>query len=238
MNQGPTEQLVKATRRLPWRILLAVAVTAIFVFAGYYLMAQDSVVELMITDGSVTGTIQGDFLEISQDDAIWSDFNATTYAERTGRPASTLTLQISAMTYFGLALLSGNDAVITILYLTVVGAIDSELGARNLEIVYNQTANNTTALSVKRTLWGTNATYDHQTYFIVRENESGMLEVDLVNRTETNAIYEFSFGGNILVEANEDTNLADRFICIRAIVNGKLEPEFSVSVSILMVNTS
>lgn len=239
MNQDPTEQPANARRRLPWRILLAVVVAVAFVFAGYYLIAQDSVVELTITDGSVTGTIQGDFCETSQDNAIYSYLNATTYAERTDRPASTLELQIVAITYWSESSLIGVvSSVRTILHLTAIGSLDSELDARSLEIVYNQTADGTTAQSLSLTLYGINISNERQTAIAVQGNESGTLKADLVNRTVSNAIYEFSLSGNIIVEAYGDANLADRFMCIRAIVNGKLEPEFSASVSILMVNTS
>lgn len=235
MNQGPTEQPVRATKKIPWHILFAVTVAAIFVSAGYYLMVQDSVVELTITDGSVTGTIQGDFFDTIEANAIYSYFNATTCAERTDRPTSTLTLRIVAITHWE----DSFNAVETGIILTIVGCLDSELDARSLEIVCNQTAYSTTMESLETTRQVVNISLEPSANGPdIRDTESATLEVELVNRTADSPIYEFSLSNNFLVHAFGEDNLADRFICIRAVVNGNLEPEFSVSVSILMVNTS
>lgn len=235
MNQASTEQPMRATKKLPWRILLAVAIAVTFVSAGYYLMVQDSVVELTVTDGSVTGTIQGDFFETTEDSRIYSYFNATTYGERTDRPVSALALQIVAITYWE----DSDEAVRTGIFLTITGSFDIELDARSLDVVCNQTANHTVMDSMETTREGINISLEPtETGPDIRDTGSATLEVELVNRTADNSIYEFSFSSGFLILAYYEDNHADRFICIRAIVNGEFEPEFSVSVSILMVNTS
>lgn len=222
------------------RILLAVVVAAVCVFAGYYLIALDSVVELTITDGSINGTIQGDLHETTEDNAIYSHFNATTYAERTDRPLSTLRLQIAATTCWAESVfVSTVSAVRTILSLTVVGNLDSELDARSLEIFYNQTASPSTATdSLSGTLSVVNISYERSIAFGIWGNGSEALKFELVNRTAGDAVYEFSLSTNIFVQTYGEASIADGFICIRAVVKGNFEPEFSVSVSIHVVDTS
>lgn len=222
------------------RILFAVAIAAVCVFAGYYLIALDSVVELTITDGSVTGTIQGDLYNTTEDNAIYSYFNATTCAERTDRPISTLTLQIGAITYWGEAvILPRASAVNTILNLTVVGNLDSELDARSLEIFYNQTASPSTATgSVFARQSEVNISCEPSIGFGIWGNGSGALKYELVNRPSGDAVYEFSLNIYIVIETLGEASIADKFIFIRAVVKGNFEPEFSVSVAILVDDTS
>lgn len=234
MKENPIEPPAKVTRRLSWRILVAIAVAIISVSAGYYLIVQDSVVELTITDGSVSGTVQGDFLETIEDDPIWSFFNATTYADRTDQPVSTLTLQIVSHTYWD----ETWNSVVTAIFLKATGNIDSELDVRNLAIECNQTAYYTTMESLEISRKGVNVSLDLKSGPDILDTGSATLQVELINRTVGDAIYEFSFSSNMLVRAYGEDNLADRFMCFRAIVNGDIEPEFSVSVSISFVNTS
>ncbi len=233
MNEDSTSRPAGASRRLSWRILVAIAVAIVSVSAGYYLIVHDSVVELTITDGSVSGTVQGDFLETIEDDPIWSFFNATTYAGRTDQPVSTLMLQIVSHTYWD----ETWNSVVTAIFLKATGNIDSELDVRNLEIVCNQTAYYTTMESLETSRDGVNISFEPMSGPDIRDTGSATLKVELINRTVGDAIYEFSYSSNILVMAYGVDNLADRFMCFRAIVNGDIEPEFSVSVSISIVNT-
>ena len=150
MNQDSTKLPVKSTERLPWRILIAVAVAVVVVLAGYSLIVQDSIVELTVTDGSIDGTIQGDFFETDRHCMIVSYLNATTTAAWPDHRDSNLTMQIRALTYWDEIPVSG---VKTVLYLTVRGNLDSELSVRSLELAFNQTASHT-SLEFIDALWG------------------------------------------------------------------------------------
>ena len=69
-------------------------------------------------------------------------------------------------------------------------------------------------------------------------NGSSVLKADLINRAEASPSYEFSLQSLLHATALGEDNLETRFMCFKAVLNGNLEPEFSVSISISIVNTS
>ena len=207
----------------------------VVVLAGYSLIVQDSIVELTVTDGSIDGIIQGDFFETNRNCMIVSYLNATTTAAWQDHRDSNLTMQIRALTYWDEIPISG---VKTVLYLTVRGNLDSELSVRSLELAFNQTASHTMLTFLETFAEGVNVSFESVRGLDFSNNGSSVLKADLINRTEASPYYEFSLQSLLHATALGEDNLGTRFMCFKAVLNGNIEPEFSVSISISIVNTS
>jgi len=222
-------------------MLVAVIIVAIVVIAGFSLLVPGPRAKMTVTDGSITGTIEGDFFSIDWYHWMYSYFNATSPAHQSGHPTSNLTLQVVALTHW-------NDlygVIETGFLITVLGDLDSNLSARELRIACNQTAYHTSVDSLGGTLRGTNVSFEPNTAkFDFWNNDSGSLTVKLVNRTGSDPHYRFSCQVTVLVSASPYTSygvpydLGVRFVGIRATIDGWFEPEFSVGMLFKIVNTS
>lgn len=221
-------------------MLVAVIIVAIVVIAGFSLLVPSPRAKLTVTDGSITGTIEGDFFSIDWYHWMYSYFNATSLAHQSGHPTSNLTLQVVALTHW-------NDlygVIETAFLITVLGDLDSNLSARELRIACNQTAYHTSVDSLA-TLRGTNVSFEpNVAKFAFWNNDSGSLTVKLVNRTGSDPHYRFSCRVTVLASANPYASygvpydLGVRFVGIRATIDGWFEPEFSVGMLFKIVNTS
>ncbi len=234
---APSEQArtttVLRSRRLKW-ILAAIIIAAIVVVAGFALVVPGPKAQPTVTDGSITGTIQGDFSRMDYDNSSFSYFNATTYARQQGHPNSTITLQLVTITRWTF----DYDYVETAFLLTVLGEFDANLSARNIQVVCNQTAYHTSVDDMETTTKGTNVIFDpREPVFEFWDNSSGTLTAKLINREGSDPLYKFSYSNTLLVWSNQIDNLGVRFFGIRVIVNGWFEPEFSVGMLIKIVNT-
>lgn len=214
-------------------VLVAVIVVAILVVAGFALTLPDPRVKLTITDGSITGTIQGDFLKTNYTNWIVLFFNATTYAYQSGHPSSELTLRLVTRTNY-----NEFGAVETAVLVTVLGVLDTNLSARSVEIACNQTAYHTSVDGMETMIQGTNVSYERSTDLDFWDNSSGVLTAKLVDRTENDPLYRFSFSTAILVHQFDLSDPSVRFLCFRGIVSGWFEPEFGVGIVLRIVNTS
>jgi hypothetical protein len=221
-------------------MLVAVIIVAIVVIAGLSLLVPSPRAKLTVTDGSITGTIEGDFFSIDWYHWMYSYFNATSLAHQSGHPTSNLTLQVVALTHWD----DSFGVIETAFLITVLGDLDSNLSARELRIACNQTAYHTSVGSLG-TLRGANVSfYPNVAKFDFWNNDSGSLTVKLVNRTGSDPHYRFSCQVTVSVSANPYASygvpydLGVRFVGIRATIDGWFEPEFSVGMLFKIVNTS
>ena len=221
-------------------MLVAVIIVAIVVIAGFSLLVPDPRAKLTVTDGSIPGTIEGDFFSIDWYHWMYSYFNATSLALQSGHQTSNLTLQVVALTHWD----ESFGVIETAFLITVLGDLDSNLSARELRIACNQTAYHTSVGSLG-TLRGANVSFDpNVAKFDFWNNDSGSLTVKLVNRTGSDPHYRFSCQVTVLVSANPYASygvpydLGVRFVGIRATIDGWFEPEFSVGMLFKIVNTS
>jgi hypothetical protein len=235
VEAGASSSAKAGRRRRPLPLALAaVAIIAVLVLATIALTLPGPKTVLIVTDGSMTGMIEGDFFETNYSTSLFSYFNATSVAQQPDHPNSILTLQIVAITRWA----SDYNAVETALLFNVTGDFDSNLSVKSLRIDCNQTAYHTGMESFSTQLDGGNVAYDQQLEFHFWDNDSGSMSVKLVNRVESSSSYRFSLSDLVMVHAYTKENIDDRFISLRATVTGWFEPEFSVGITLKLVNTS
>ncbi len=213
-------------------VLAAAIIVAILIIAGFVLMLPGPRARLVITDGSITGTVKGDFLNMNASNGLYSYFNATTYARQPGHPDSELTLRLVWST-------RGAE---TDFLVSVLGDLDSNLSIDDLHVVINQTASHSGLDSLGIQQRGTNVSFDESTECGILNNGSGTLSAKFVNRTMSDPHFLFSYSDAVHIRAFDEgfgaSNIETRFYCIRATVNGWFEPTFSVSISLSIVDTS
>lgn len=216
-------------------VLVAVIVVVILVVAGYALVVPGPRAKLIVTDGSITCIIQGDSLEVDLYNKSVLFFNATSYANQTDHPSSTITLQLVMRTFYD----DATKFMDTAFWVTVLGNLSSNLRAQSVQIACNQTAHDSSVDSLGGLMQGTNVTFKESMEFNYWNNGSGTLTAKLVNRSESDPNYRFSFSDTVLVYQYQlDKNSPGiRFLCFRGIVNGWFEPEFSVEIALKIVNT-
>jgi len=216
-------------------VLVAVIIVVILVVAGFALVVSGPRAKLTVTDGSITCIIQGDSLEVDVYNMSVLFFNATSYADETDHPSSTITLQLSMRTYCD----NATKVMNTAFWVTVLGNLSSNLRAQSVQIAYNQTAHDSGVDSMGN-MQGTNVTFKRSARFSFWNNDSGALTAKLVNRSESDSNYRFSFSDTVLVYQYQlDKNSPGvRFLYFRGLVNGWFEPEFSVGIALKIVDTS
>lgn len=215
-------------------ILSSVVVVAVVVIGGFAFFYQAPRAQLIVHDGSTTGLIHGDFLDLGPSASIHSYFNATSTAERPGHPESVLTLQVIARTSWD----EDNGAVETIILVTVLGRLDSNLSAREIRVELNQTAYNTAVDFMETQIDGVNVSLEGINGKGFWDNSSGTMTASLDRDRDSSPYFWFWCSNYIHVWALQKGYLQERFLGIHASLIGWFEPEFSVGVLLKIVNTS
>ena len=215
--------------QLKW-IMLVFVVSAVVVIAGFSMSLLDQPVDLIVSEAATTGVIQGNLYEINKSSILFLNFSATTYANQSVGPSSTLTLELRTLTYYS------SDtymAITTVVYASVFGNFDSSLRTRNVQIFCNQTSPDATVNSRSYGKGGVNVSFEEPLTVAFLGSGSGTLTARLVNRTTDYPNYEFSYlEGFFIWHYDLDVNS----VCFQATVNGDFEPSVCASVVLRLIN--
>ena len=172
---------------------------------------------LTVTDGSITGVIEGNLTASSTISELVSDFNATTYANQSGFPASTLSLRLQGWTYYD----SGSQAVLTNIMVTVLGRLASSLRPTGFQLAYNHSGPNISATSNPGFQAGSNVSYNGLQGFSCPGSNS-------LSGTITGGDHGFSYSDLIVVTYRPQYN---HFLGLRVALLGLVTP---VGVGVLL----
>ena len=198
----------------------------------YLLTSGPKAPALSVSDGSITGIIQGDFVKTNStwNGSIIRFFNATTYANESSGRTSVLALRLRTMTYYE----GATGMVITAAELRVEGEFSSDLHIGGLKLSYNQTG------CPGAWAWGyaepapVNISYDpanHQMIYVC--NGAAAFMPTLENQTGQGAVYAFAFPA--LVEDHDPLG-SNQFVAFRAMVSGEFTPIVSVGILLQIID--
>lgn len=223
----------------PWSVrqqLLVLAVVGVLLGGGSATLVYEVTkpLALVVTDGSITGVLEGNFAKYVWTNATLLEyFNATTNANQSGGPTSTLTLRLLTSTY------SYPQGVFTAVFAMVQGEFASNLNLTGLTLACNETGNiwNVDAgpwlnSSIQAMLgpWpgSTNVTYSGPMITGTNGTGSVALTPTLVNETGKGPFYEFAFSGWFTTTYPLDPSASNGFLGFRATVTGRFTPDVSV----------
>ncbi len=182
--------------------ILALAIVGLMVvaLAAYTLTYGLSDRALVVTDGSITGVIEGNFALINSSSALISYFNATTVATQPGYPSSTVSLLLRTDTYFD----AGSGAVRMTFVAIALGRLASDLRPSGITLTYNQTGTNISVDSIPGGVWFTpgyqapdNVSFNPEAGFSFLGGGTGRLSAALVGETGVGAYYQFRYAAEI-----------------------------------------
>lgn len=229
--------------------LLVLAVVGVLLGGGsaaivYGLTKPPALAALVVKDGSITDVLEGDFANYNSAYGFVRYFNATTYANQSSGPTSTLTLRLFTATY------AFAGVVHTDMYAAVQGEFASNLNLTGLTLAYNETGTiwgfyagpqlDPTNISQYPPDWMTNFTYTNITWpgstnvtyngppiTSAAATGSAALTPALVNETRKGPVYEFAFSAWLWAEYPLVSN---GFLGFRATVTGRFTPDVSVGI--------
>ncbi len=194
---------------------------------------------LVVTDGSITGLIEGNFSTITSTlNPLILDFNATTYANQSGRPSSTLVMHIHVMA--ACVCNSGYQGSYfeVVLVVSVVGRFAPNLHPTALALRANQTAATPSGWeahldSLGSWQGGTDVSFNPGQYVALVGTGSGALTANLVNQTR-NGSHVFAYSTKF--DGQEQLYWYNHFLGFRATVTGSLTPAVSVGILLKVIN--
>ncbi len=217
-------------------ILVVVLVSAsTSVALAYVLTGSPAPIHLAVSENPILGVISGNLTGIFSNASLVREFEAITYANQSGGPASTLTLQVRTETYDD----PGNGVVRTLVGLTLAGHFASALGPRNLLLTVNDTGP-AISLQVDSVLVATNFTFDSDPYISLLQASTGSLSASLTNAGSAIPFYQFGIQSTISGDTFEVSFSPqyNHFVGFRATVTGPFTPAVSVSVLLEIINTN
>ncbi len=163
---------------------------------------------LVVTDGSITGMVTGDFPNItSTTSALIQYFNATTYVNRSGRASSTITIEVYTFTYCVVCGPGSPDGGYLLIDTTVtaVGHLASDLHPASVSLAENQTAATASGGDIRVDAWsssqnGTNVSYRPEQVFGFVGSGSGTVTATPVNQTGKGPSYVFEYQDEFAVK--------------------------------------
>lgn len=202
---------------------------------------------LSVSEGSVTGTVEGNFTSITDNRyAIIRYFNATTYANQSGGPTSTLTLQLYTATVYAPALsdpVTGQPGVVMVdIEAAIRGAFASNLHLSGLTFTFNETGRLAGAMGHLDSLgppYPINVSHpdtESAASGLVAGfvgPDSGSITPTLLNQTGRGMFYEF-----LCPVAIQFVNAPgyNEFVGFRATVTGPFTPNVSVAILLQVID--
>lgn len=205
-----------------------ITVALVLALFAYWITSAPTGPVLVVTDGSIIGTIEGNFTNYTDTNKpLVRDFNATTYANQTGGPPSVLALRLHTDTNYNGAQ-GWTDVYVTV---TVLGTFASDLHLSELSLVCNQTGEWAEAWPKPGAVNITNgASLSQPVQFTTG---TGTLTSTLVNQTGIGPLYEFVFPLTI----HEVAALAFKAVLgIRATVTGRFAPAVGVAILLQIID--
>ncbi len=218
---------------------VGLAVLIVVALAAYTVMYNPGPA-LVVTEGSITGVLEGNFANYTNTYTVPLEyFNATTYANQSGGLGSTLTLRLLTATN------SQSLGIFTAVYVRAEGEFASNLNLTGLTLVYNKSGTFWDVLasplldggSIMRypspnITWpgSTNVTYSGPMITSAFNTTSGALTPTLANETGKGPFYEFAFSARIWAECPLDPSASNDFLGFRATVTGRFTPDVSVGI--------
>ena len=95
---------------------------------------------LTVTDGSQVAEIRGNLTTIPLTDNRFDSFSATTYANQSNGPSSSLALRLRTRTYFTSSPVGGYGTLTISINATIAAAFATNIHPGSLELRYNRTA--------------------------------------------------------------------------------------------------
>ncbi len=233
-------------QRPPWSKRYLVLLTAIILLAGasvalaFALTRTRAPTPLAVTDGSISGSIEGDFVNYQNTSApLIRYFNATTYANESNGSPSTLALRLFTSAYFD----PWSGMVMVVIHATVQGRFASDLQIEGLTLRCNQTGD----FAAGQLAWGYPVTGPVELPGYtqpgpVNTSGGGQIALEagpvaftptLLNRNGDGPVYEFVFP--VLIEVHDPIG-HDAFVGFQAAGTGSFAPSVSVSILLHVTN--
>lgn len=215
-----------------WLLLvLAVAVVVVVAAVSVYVLTQPPPIPLTVSEGSTTGVIEGNFANYSSLAPMQQSFGATTYANHSGGPMSSLSLRLFTYTY------SADYWAVVGISLMVKGEFASDLHLSGITLAYNETGTciGASAAAFPNQYYPVNVSFNPAN--APRFNMSGpgneSLTTTPMYQTGNGPFYEFVFPSSFQVTPCFGT---DHFLGFRATVTGSFTPSVSVSVLLHVID--
>lgn len=240
----PERQSTRAGNARRNRLPLTLAVAAVLIVAGVsaYVLTTPPPVPLAISDGSMLGLIRANLTTL---DSVYNTlvlyFNATTSANQSDGPTSTLIMQMRTWTYF-----VGGSAenyywghISTTVDITILGRFASNLHPTALQFTIGEIGQQLTGgrtddvWSPPSSQTGSNITIDQNQELWVGGTGSMTATNPLVAGASGDPLFEFAYGVHVIAEGFVGHN---RFVTLRATVEGRFSPAVSVEVGLAIVD--
>lgn len=181
-------------------------------------------VRLTVADGTSVGIIEGNLTSINSGNPLVFDFNATTYANQTGYPSSTLAIQVHG--YADYIAAAGGYLFVSV-DVAIVGHFASNLHPSGLQLTANATGRSADSLYFLPGLQrGTNVNWDANQSFGVYGTGSGQA-------TATPLAAQFSYGAGFV--AFEYLS-HEQFLGFRITATGPFTPSIGVGILLGIIN--
>ncbi len=163
----PLPRSVKKWLVLVLAVVVIVAITALTISS----LPGPPPIPLTVSDRSTTGLIEGNLTDISSLNPALLNVTATTYANQTGQPSSTLVLRVE--TYYFYEGTSPGGRLKVNLAVDALGHFASNLHPNGLQLTANATGGSGDSLYFWGSQKGVNVTFDPNQYFGVFPGSSG-----------------------------------------------------------------
>ena len=216
-------------------LFLAILASVVVVSAGFGVYAATWTPNLAVTEGSVTGVIEGNLTSINSTNPLFLDFNATTYGNQSGYPASTLVIRTHTTVFWQvLSATDHYDGYVSTRYdVAVLGRFASDLHPSTLLLRGNDTAGDLDAFNLEDGYQtGTNVSFNPNELFGFFGTGSDTIPVTLENAGGAGPYYDFEYHATFLVF----TRLGgEPFVGFRASVDG-LPSAMSVGILLRIID--
>ena len=214
-----------ARRRRTWLVLV---VAGGIVVASVSIFVLTLPPALAIFDGSQRGSIRGDFPTIFSNDSLVFSFSATTYANQSQGPPSTLTLRLQGHTYWVANPYNRSRGDLqTWITANVSGHFARNVQASQVRLGCNGTGIETYVDSQPSDQRGVNLSFDRNAQAGFHDSGAGSLTATLVNQNGAGPYHDFSFSELFLMDQYKGY---EAFVGFRATVTGWMLPEISVRI--------
>jgi len=214
------------------RVLFALLAAALVVGATLFVLSLPP--SLSIKEGSTFGVVRANFpTTTSTEHPVVGNFTATTYANQSSGPSSSLTIQVSSHGFavgYNYAL-----SYVEFFYdIAVIGKFASNLRPGDLQFITNVSGSRIALDFFNNWDQGPNVSSDRQQTFGFWNNGTGILSASLKDAGRPGAFYEFKYGAH---GQSELWNYkATQFIGFRAIVTGWMMPPINVAIVMEITN--
>lgn len=223
---GPRRGLPKA------RILLVLLVVAVVIGATLFVLSLPPA--LAIHEGSVLGQFLANFPTTNSATACaYANFTATSYANQTAGPSSSLTMSIRGYG-FSVGLGGIGQGMQLFFDITVHGRFASNIHPDALQLAGSVTGSDIMVDFDSNPTQGANVSANRQQTFAATDNGTGILGATLANAGGPGPFYVFDYGanGNIRITGYQAT----QFLGFRASVTGWMLPPIRVGIVVRIMN--